>query len=397
MPSPALGSETSVPGGDQRRRPWPPRAHRGRSYTEAFPRGHRSCLLYFSFLFIWQAVLPLPHGCRWISYSLLGRAPFIPGFPLPHPFGAAVFASQGPVSHHRRGFLKTFKLLVDPAASRLVDTVSTQLLPTVSSMRSQPEPAETSATAAATPAGRATQAQVHDQGSAPAPHPGCSQSGQPNRAVTTTLTSLLGIPGSSLCLRDPWAASSWTSSQRSPKRPRCCRPCHMHFIATKGPPIASKFRRLDAEKLQAANVLSSWATRCQPPGSSPCAATCRQCLPTLSPPTSANCKLSWAPSTSTAVSSQRRPGSSSLKDLLIGGLKGTEPVSLADSQRAAFVAAKDALAAAMCLAHPSQGFQLSLMVDASADHIDGALQQRQRPADPWQPLGFSPGSWTAHK
>ena len=77
-----------------------------------------------------------------------------------------------------------------------------------------------------------------------------------------------------------------------------------------------------------------------------------------------------------------------LTDLLVGGPKGTEPVSLAEPQRAAFVAAKDALAAATCLAHPSQGFQLSLMVDASADHIGGALQQRRRPADPWQPLGF---------
>jgi hypothetical protein len=52
------------------------------------------------------------------------------------------------------------------------------------------------------------------------------------------------------------------------------------------------------------------------------------------------------------------------------------------------MAAKNALAAATCLAHPSQGFQLSLMVDASADHISGALQQRRRPADLWQPLGF---------
>ncbi len=73
-----------------------------------------------------------------------------------------------------------------------------------------------------------------------------------------------------------------------------------------------------------------------------------------------------------------------LTDLLIGGPKGTEPVRLADPQGAA----KDALAAATCLAHPSQGFQLSLMVDAFADHISGALQQRRRPADPCQPLGF---------
>jgi hypothetical protein len=61
-------------------------------------------------------------------------------------------------------FLRHFKLLVDPAANRLVDTVSTQLLPTVSSMRSQPEPADTSAMAAATPAGRPTQTQVPDKG-----------------------------------------------------------------------------------------------------------------------------------------------------------------------------------------------------------------------------------------
>ncbi len=42
-----------------------------------------------------------------------------------------------------------------------------------------------------------------------------------------------------------------------------------------------------------------------------------------------------------------------LTDLLIGGPKCTEPVSLGDLQRAAFVAAKDTLAAATCLVHPS--------------------------------------------
>jgi hypothetical protein len=78
----------------------------------------------------------------------------------------------------------------------------------------------------------------------------------------------------------------------------------------------------------------------------------------------------------------------SLTDLLINGPKGTEPVSLAEPQQVAFVAAKDALAEATCLAHPSQGFQLSLMADAFADHIGGALQQRRRLADPWQLPGF---------
>jgi hypothetical protein len=79
------------------------------------------------------------HGCRFEGPFLLARVQFpIIGM----------------------DFLRHFKLLVDPAASRLVDTVSTQLLPTVSSVRSQPEPAETSAMAAATPAGQAAQAQV---------------------------------------------------------------------------------------------------------------------------------------------------------------------------------------------------------------------------------------------
>jgi hypothetical protein len=81
-------------------------------------------------------------------------------------------------------FLRHFKLLVDPAANRLVDTVSTQLLPTVSSVRSQPEPAETSAMATATPVGRSAASQVHVMDPAPASQPGCSQSGQPARAVT---------------------------------------------------------------------------------------------------------------------------------------------------------------------------------------------------------------------
>ncbi len=115
--SPAHGRETSATGADQRCRPWPTRAH-----------GYRGRLLHFPLLFFWQAVRPSSHGCRWIAYSLLGRAPVISHFSWP-PFRVAVSAGQGPVSYHRRGFLRHFKLLVDPAANPLVDTVSTQLLP----------------------------------------------------------------------------------------------------------------------------------------------------------------------------------------------------------------------------------------------------------------------------
>jgi RNase H-like domain found in reverse transcriptase len=49
---------------------------------------------------------------------------------------------------------------------------------------------------------------------------------------------------------------------------------------------------------------------------------------------------------------------------------------------------QSAVAAATHLAHPVVGAQLCLMVDASADHVGAALQQRTRDSSPWQPLGF---------
>jgi transposase InsO family protein len=54
----------------------------------------------------------------------------------------------------------------------------------------------------------------------------------------------------------------------------------------------------------------------------------------------------------------------------------------------AFEAAKAALAAAAELAHPQHGAELALMVDASAEHMGAALQQRLSPLAAWQPLGF---------
>ena len=54
----------------------------------------------------------------------------------------------------------------------------------------------------------------------------------------------------------------------------------------------------------------------------------------------------------------------------------------------AFQATKEALAAATALAHPQEKADLTLMVDASANHVGTALQQRPSPAAPWEPLGF---------
>jgi hypothetical protein len=147
---------------------------------------------------------------------------------------------------------------MDPAANRLVDTASNQLLPTVSSVLSQPEPAETSAMAAATPAGRPAQPQVHVRGPAPANQSGCSQSGQPDRAVTAVAADqppecprFIALPPGSLgsVFLDKFLEVANASKVLPPSSHGV-----EHFIATKGPPIASKFRRLDAEKLHAAEA-----------------------------------------------------------------------------------------------------------------------------------------------
>ncbi len=154
-------------------------------------------------------------------------------------------------------FLRHFKLLVDPAANRLVDTISTQLLPTVSSVRSQPEPAETSAMATGTPVGRPANSQVHAMDAEPASQSGCSQSGQPARAVTAAADQpparprFIALPPGSLdsVILDEFPEVANASKVLPPSSHGV-----EHFISTKGPPIASKFRRLNAEKLQAAKA-----------------------------------------------------------------------------------------------------------------------------------------------
>jgi hypothetical protein len=55
---------------------------------------------------------------------------------------------------------------------------------------------------------------------------------------------------------------------------------------------------------------------------------------------------------------------------------------------AAFDAARTPLGAAPLLVHPQQDQELAVMVDASADHVGAALQQRRSAAADWQPLAF---------
>ncbi len=86
-----------------------------------------------------------------------------------------------------------------------------------------------------------------------------------------------------------------------------------------------------------------------------------------------------------------------LTNLLVGGPKGTEPVSLAEPQRAAFVAAKNALAAATCLAHPSKvsssvSWWTPLLITSAAPCSNGGGRRIRGSRSV-----FSPGSWTAHR
>jgi len=77
-----------------------------------------------------------------------------------------------------------------------------------------------------------------------------------------------------------------------------------------------------------------------------------------------------------------------LTDALKGSPSAKAAVEWTGERQAALVAAKAALQVATNLAYPRTGAELALAVDASADHVGAALQQRASPAAAWQPLGF---------
>ena len=64
-------------------------------------------------------------------------------------------------------------------------------------------------------------------------------------------------------------------------------------------------------------------------------------------------------------------------ELQKGSPKPTSPVAWSPALEDACVVAKEAQSASTCLAHPSPGPEISLLMDASADHIGAALHQRQ--------------------
>jgi hypothetical protein len=67
-----------------------------------------------------------------------------------------------------------------------------------------------------------------------------------------------------------------------------------------------------------------------------------------------------------------------LTDQLKGGPKPAACILWTEAMQAAFATAKAALAGCVKLIHPP-GAEISLLVDASVDHIGTALQQRPHP------------------
>jgi RNase H-like domain found in reverse transcriptase/Reverse transcriptase (RNA-dependent DNA polymerase) len=84
------------------------------------------------------------------------------------------------------------------------------------------------------------------------------------------------------------------------------------------------------------------------------------------------------------------PGAASillpLTEYLKGSRAGSAAVEWSEKMRAAFQAAKAAVAAATMLAHPVAVAELALAVDASDVQVGAVLQQKQAAA--WRPLGF---------
>jgi RNase H-like domain found in reverse transcriptase len=76
-----------------------------------------------------------------------------------------------------------------------------------------------------------------------------------------------------------------------------------------------------------------------------------------------------------------------LTDTLKGGKKGPTKLEWTAAMSTAFQLAKQALADACPLDHPSATAELSLATDASSTHVSGVLQQL-RPGSTWRPLGF---------
>jgi hypothetical protein len=136
-------------------------------------------------------------------------------------------------------FLRNFKLLVDPAAGRLIDSASLQSIPTVSSIAA-------AAVGVKVPSGSPTNAaqvvtcdlpQLHLPWSSPPP------------SFSTPSVSPPPRPPDVQALLDVFPDVCNPGKTLPPVK------CEVsHHLLTRGPPVAAKFRRLDGEKFDAART-----------------------------------------------------------------------------------------------------------------------------------------------
>jgi len=79
---------------------------------------------------------------------------------------------------------------------------------------------------------------------------------------------------------------------------------------------------------------------------------------------------------------------SPLTDTLRGSPPGSQKLTWTKPMEISFAAAKEALANAANLSHPSPTAELAVVADASATHVGAALQQRRQGSQHWEPLSF---------
>lgn len=77
-----------------------------------------------------------------------------------------------------------------------------------------------------------------------------------------------------------------------------------------------------------------------------------------------------------------------LTDVLKNSPTGTARLNLSAAMTAAFTSAKEVLASATELAHPSSGSELTLVADVISSYVGAALHQRRTSGGPWELLGF---------
>jgi hypothetical protein len=258
---PVPGRETKRPGAARRRRRRAADPHAGSDFQQAFPRGYWGFLQHpatslFSTCLGLEAVWP-----GGSAHSLLGRPPGaaqVPGseFFLEISFGRCSFP------HFGCRFLRAHKLLIDPEGHALLDSTGRRLAgqllrrpptatvvvgfvqpykPTVESSSSSAHTAGAASAGPVSAAGEWAASAVADvklpSGLSAAALSAAKPAGKQNPAQMKAAYSRL---------LDEFPAVVCASKRLPPVSLDV-----VHHIVTHGPPITSKFRKLDGEKLAA--------------------------------------------------------------------------------------------------------------------------------------------------